>query len=43
VIAFAVVGTPTLGDLGPARLRVFSVAKLNAVRFHAHHGSHDIK
>jgi hypothetical protein len=43
VIAFAVVGAPALGDLGPAGLIVISVAKLKAIRFQAHHGGHDIK
>jgi len=43
MIAFAVVGAPALGDLGPAGLIIIAVAKLNPVRFHAHHGGHDIK
>jgi len=43
VIAFAVIGAPALGDLGPAGLIVISVAELNAVRFQADHGGHDIK
>src|ERR1700682_325671 len=42
VIAFAVVGAPALGDLGPARLIVVSLAQLNAASFHAEHESHDI-
>jgi hypothetical protein len=42
VIAFAVVGAATLGDLGPAGLVFVSLTKLNAARFHADHGSHCI-
>jgi hypothetical protein len=42
VIALAIVGAPALGDLGPAGLIFVPIAKLNAARFHADHGSHSI-
>jgi len=42
VIAFAIVGAPTLGELGPAGLIVVSAAKLHAAWLHVDHGSHDI-
>jgi hypothetical protein len=42
VIALAIVGAGALGDLGPAGLIVVSLAKLDAARFHADHGSHSI-